>query len=95
MMIRSSSAARYQFDRAVRSALLHRGLADVVAIEATRLSGVCRRHRRAVRSEEQAFQEGRGLRASIAGAFARAYLENGVDLIPELAIDDRLVLAGV
>jgi hypothetical protein len=52
-------------------------------------------HRSAIRSEQQTLQECWRLRPSVGGPLAGALLENGMGLVPELAIDNGLVFAGV
>jgi len=71
--------------------MLQHRLADVVAVELAALAGVRRRERRAVRAEQQPFQQGRGLRPRVGGALARALPDDAVDLVPDVLRDDRLV----
>src|SRR3546814_15652190 len=41
------------------------------------------------------FQQRRGLGAGVGRALARAFLQDGMDLIPELLVADGLMLAGI
>ena len=88
-------ARRHAADRARSGAMLQHRLADVVAVEPAALAGVGRRERRAVRAEEQPLQQRGRLGAGARGALAGALLQDGVDLVPGLAVDDRVVLAGI
>jgi hypothetical protein len=56
---------------------------------------VRRRERGAVGAEQQPLQQRGRLGAGARGALARALLQDGVDLVPRLAVDDRVVLAGI
>ncbi len=81
--------------RAGALALLQHGLADVVAIELALAAGVGRRHGVAGGAEDQALEQGRGLRPGAGGTAARGLGEEQLHLVPELAVDDRRVLARI
>lgn len=76
-------------------AMFQHGLADVIAVKPVLLAGVAGRKCRAVRPKQQALQQGGRLRAGVAGALARAFLQDSVHLVPEFAWNDSLVLARV
>src|SRR5207302_4448331 len=68
---------------------------DVVAVELAVPPRVAWRHRGAARAEDEPFEQSRGAGTAAGGSLARALLQNGLNPIPELAVDDRLVLARV
>lgn len=82
-------------DGAGSSAMLQHRLTDVVAVQPPALAGVRRRECRAVGSEQQAPQQRGRLGAGAGGAFSRAFLQDGVDTVPCLAVDDCRMLAGI
>ena len=45
--------------------------------------------------EDQAFQQGRGLGPGIGCALARAFGQDGMDLVPDVPINDRRMFAGI
>src|SRR5206468_4298855 len=68
---------------------------DVVAVELAVPPRVAWRHGGAGRAEDEALEQSRGAGAATGGSLARALLEDRLDPVPELAVDDRLVLARV
>src|SRR3954453_6932834 len=68
---------------------------DVIAIQSLAAARVCRREREAIGTEQQALERRHAIPAtSIRCSFARAHLQDGVDLVPEIARDDWLMLSG-
>ena len=88
-------ARRHAADRARPGAVLQHRLADVVAVELAALAGVGRREGGAVGAVEQPLEQRRRFGPGASGALARALFEDGVDLVPGVAVDDGLVLAGI
>src|SRR5690606_13417092 len=78
-------------DRAGSSPVLQHGLADIIAVELVALAGVGRREGRAVGAVKQPLQERRRLGPGAGGALAGAFLQDGMDAVPRLAVDDRVV----
>jgi Nitronate monooxygenase len=70
-------------------------LADVVAVDATALPGVRRRHRCAARPEDQPLQQCRRLRAGACRSGAGVLGKDRVHLVPQVLLDDRRVLARI
>jgi hypothetical protein len=68
-------------------------LTDVVAVEPVALPRVRRRHSGAGRAENQTLQQRRRLRAGPSRTGAGVLGEDCVDLVPQVLIDDRRVLA--
>ncbi len=68
---------------------------DVVAVELAVLARMRRRHRMAAGSEDQALEQRRRLRSRRVAASDGVLGEDGVHLVPDRAVDDRLMLAGV
>src|SRR5699024_3454643 len=67
----------------------------IVAVEPPAFAGVRWRERGAVGTEQQPLQQRWCLRASARGTLARALLQDGVDAVPNLGIDDGVMLAGI
>ncbi len=82
-------------DVVVGSLPLQQPLGHVVAVEPPTTPRVGGRQRPTVHPEDQALQQGRRLRPVPVAPHPRAFLEHRVNLVPQLAADDRLVLTGV
>jgi hypothetical protein len=95
MTIRSISAAGIYPTGASVGTPLHDVLADIVTIQPSRLAGVGRGHRNTIRPEQSPLQQCWRLRPCAGRPAARALFENGMNPVPELAVDDGLVLAGI
>ena len=54
-----------------------------------------RRHRNTGRAEDKALQDCRRPCPRVRAALAGTFLQHPVDLVPEIAADDRLVLLGI
>ena len=89
---RSHGHAAYHADRELAFGQSGGG---IIAVEPAALAGVHWCHGAAVGAEDEALEERRGLRPGDIGANARALLENVMELVPQRAGHDGLVLAGV
>lgn len=67
----------------------------IIAIKLCALLGACGRHGRAGVAEYQPLQERWCPGSAVVGAFAGALLKDGVGPIPEVVVDDGVVLAGI
>ena len=75
--------------------MLQHGLADIVSIEPSAFSGVGWRKRRAIGPEQQPLQQRGRIGAGPRGTFSWALLQDRVNLVPCLAVDDGVMLAGI
>src|SRR6202040_377519 len=82
-------------DRSGRGATFEHVHVDVVPVELPVAARVARRHGRAARGEDEPLEQGRGAGAATGSALARVLFKDVLNALPQRAIDDRLVLAGV
>ena len=69
--------------------MLQHGLTDIVAVKPPALPGVGWGEGRAIGAVEQSPQKCGSVGACSGGAFARAFRQDGVNLVPDIAVDDR------
>lgn len=67
---------------------------DVVPVTPRALLRAARGHGGARRRKDQPLEQRRRLRAGVVGALSRVLPQDGMDLIPQLIVDDGLMLAG-
>ena len=82
-------------DRARPSAMLQHRLADIVAVELAIIAGVRRREGGAIGPEQQPLQQRGRLGAGAGSTLAGALLQDRVDFVPNGAVDDGIMLAGI
>ena len=75
--------------------MLQHRLADIVAVELAPFARVRRRKRRPIGTVEQPFQQGGRLGAGAGSTLAGALLQDRVDFVPNGAVDDGIMLAGI
>ncbi len=88
-------ACGHATNRTRPSSMLQHRLADIVAVQTPALAGVGRREGCAIGPKQQPLQQRGRVGAGARGALARAFLQDGVNLVPCFTVDDGVMLAGI